>query len=93
MSGAEFDPIGANGGDSREVNLEDAEAASGGGICIGNCGIETEILGAIDRVTLFVGGSITKLPASYDRLRPIAERSTGGRGPKAPSLVYDRIGD
>lgn len=64
---------------------------SGGWIGIGNCGIETEMFGAIDRVILLVGGSITKVPASYDRFLPTAGRSTGGRVPMhVASEVYDR---
>jgi hypothetical protein len=93
-----FDAAGANGGDSRWGYL--AGAVSGGGICIGNWGMETEILGAIDLVIRFDGGSITKLP-SYDRFLATPAPSTGETLPSGtPSemglgtgLVYVRMGE
>jgi hypothetical protein len=52
---------------------------SGGGICIGNCGIETEMFGAMERVTLLAGGSITNISVpSYDLFLAIFDKSTTG---------------
>ena len=71
--------LGSSGDGLAEEYLEGT--VSGGGICIGKCGIETEMLGAMERVTLFAGGSITSISdPSYDRFLAIFDKSTSGGG-------------
>jgi len=85
--------IGASGGDSLCVYPPGAATVSGV-TGIGNWGIGIEIFGFIDRDTRFIGGSITKVPASYDRFLP---SSTGGSWPtgvvSGVGLVNVRTGD